>query len=114
MRVDELPSVFEMISFSFFVPQCALGVFFEYRDFKCWAEETAEYRKVPSPIVPSLKYMIYGFTTLGIFVVGSMFFPVSNCWSEEFHKESSVAWRIFYPMLGWGFQRYFYYTAFLF
>lgn len=114
MKVDELPSVIEMASYTLFVPQCALGVFFEYRDFKCWAESREEYENVPSPIIPSLKWFFFALLTVAIFSVGSAYFPVKNNWDESFIESSSVAWRIFYPALSWGFQRYFYYTAFLF
>ena len=103
-----------MASYTLFVPQCALGVFFEYRDFKCWAESREEYENVPSPIIPSLKWFFFALLTVAIFSVGSAYFPVKNNWDESFIESSSVAWRIFYPALSWGFQRYFYYTAFLF
>ena len=114
MKVEELPSMFEMLSYTVFVPQCALGVFFEYRDFKCWAEQCDEYKKVPNPIIPSLKYMLYAIICVVIFSVGSGYFPIQNNWDDTFIAESSLAWRIFYPSLSSSFYRYFYYTAFLF
>jgi len=36
MQVKHLPSVLEMASFTFYVSQCVLGVFVEYRDFINW------------------------------------------------------------------------------
>ena len=58
LRVEKLPSVFEMASYTFFCQQTALGVFIEYRDFIAWIEERDEYKNVPSPVVASLKYML--------------------------------------------------------
>jgi lysophospholipid acyltransferase len=91
-----------------------LGVFFEFRDFKHWAEETQEYRNVPSTILESLKYLVMGLVCLGISVIGSIFFPVSNNWNDEFIANSSYVYRVLYPMFSCGLKRYFYYTAFLF
>lgn len=83
MAVKELPTPFEMASYTCYVSQCALGVFFEYRDFKCWIEETDEYRNVPSPVVASLKYLLYALLCTGVFVVGSGYMPMEYAWSVE-------------------------------
>ena len=77
MKIDQLPTLMEMASYTFYLPQCALGVFFEYRDFKCWAEETEEYKNVPSPILESLKYMVYALLCTGVFVIGNTYFPLT-------------------------------------
>ena len=82
--VKHLPSILEIFSFSLFVQQCALGAFVEFRDFICWAEKKEEYKKVPSPVLESLKYLVYGVCTITIFLVGSSMFPCETCWSEEF------------------------------
>jgi len=46
MQVKNLPALFEMISFTFYVSQCVLGVFVEYHDFMNWIHELNEYEKV--------------------------------------------------------------------
>ena len=40
MAVEELPSVFEIISYVFYSQACALGVFFEFAEYKRFIEET--------------------------------------------------------------------------
>ena len=114
MAVKELPTPLEMASYTFFVQQCALGVFFEFRDLKQWAEESSEYKGVPSPVKPSLKYLGMALTCLVISVVGTVFFPVADNWDAEFIANNSLAYRMFYTQISIGLKRYFFYTAFLF
>ena len=52
--VRELPSVLEMFSYTFYANACALGVFFEFADYKRFIERSGEYAKVPSPIASSI------------------------------------------------------------
>ena len=111
--VRHLPTLLEVFSFSFFVQQCALGVFFEFRDFKCWAEQTDEYKSVPNPIVESLKYFLTGVCTITIFLFGSSHFPCEACWGDEF-PTWSLSYKMMFSFLSWAFKRYFYYTAFSF
>lgn len=91
-----------------------MGVFFEFRDFKHWAEETQEYKSVPSTVKESLKYFAMGIATLLTSVVGTVFFPVANNFDDEFIATSSLGYRLLYPMISVWLKRYFYYTAFLF
>ena len=56
--VKELPSVFELASYVFFVQGCTIGPFFEFSDYKRFIEETDEYKSVPNPIIPSLKWLL--------------------------------------------------------
>ena len=68
---------------------------------------------MPSPVLESLKYAAYSIACIGIFSVGSSFFPIEHCYSDEF-AESSMGYKFFYANLAGMFHRYFYYTAFLF
>lgn len=52
--VKDLPTVLEMAGYTWFVPQCTLGVFFEFSDYKNFIEKTKEYANIPSPILVSL------------------------------------------------------------
>lgn len=58
MMVKKIPTLLEYISFTFFTPQCALGVFFEYADFSNWAHKTGHYTNIPNVILPSLKLVL--------------------------------------------------------
>ena len=70
---------------------------------------------MPNPIIPSLKYMAYGFITTAIYVVlGNMYFPVQYCWSPEFVTEHSFAYRLVYAGFAWEFKKFMYYTGFMF
>jgi hypothetical protein len=53
-KVKDLPSFLEITSYIFFCNSAALGIFFEFSDYKRWIERTGEYEKVPSPILASL------------------------------------------------------------
>ena len=69
---------------------------------------------MPNPIIPSLKYLVYGFTCTGIYIVGNQYFPVERAWSPMFSSEYSLMYRFFYAGLAWEFKRCFYYTGFMF
>ena len=113
MMVKKLPSLLEMAGFSFFVPQFALGVFFEYRDYIHWAEKTAHYKKIPSPVLPSLRLLLEGLVSMILFLIGDANYPVSYCYTDEF-GEWSLAYKLFYAHVAWQFKRLFYYMAFRF
>lgn len=113
MMVSKLPSLLEMAGFSFFVPQFALGVFFEYRDYIHWAEKTSHYKNVPSPVLPSLWLMLEGLISMVLFLIGDAHYPVSYCYTDEF-GEWNLAYKLFYAHVAWQFKRLFYYMAFRF
>lgn len=95
MKVECLPNPIEMASYTFYCQQYALGVFFEYRDFINWIEERNEYKRVPSPVLESLKYVVYGISCLVVFSLGSAYFPMGYCFTDEF-TEHSLAYKLFY------------------
>ena len=68
---------------------------------------------MPSPVLKSLEYMLYGILVLAVNLVGSSHFSVEYTWSDEFATHS-LAYRLYYLNFAWWFKRYFYYTAFLF
>ena len=113
MKIDQLPNLVEFLSYTFYCQQYALGVFFEYRDFISWIEERDEYRHVPSPVLESLKYAAYSVACIGIYSVGGSYFPIEHCYTDEF-AASSMAYKIVFASLAGMFNRFFYYTAFLF
>ena len=113
MQVKNLPALFEMISFTFYVSQCVLGVFVEYHDFMNWIHELNEYKKVPNPTLPSLRYMVYALLCLATFTLSSSYLPASYVWSEEFTSHPLV-YRLVYTFFSWMGQRQFYYIAFMF
>lgn len=78
-----------------------------------WIHELKEYKKVPNPILPSLKYMVYALLCLATFSLSSSFLPASYVWSEEFTSHSFV-YRLAYTFVSWMGQRQFYYIAFMF
>ena len=95
MKVEHLPNPIEMLSYTFYCQQYALGTFFEYRDFINWIEEKNEYKRVPSPVLESLKYVGYGIAVIIIFSVGVGYFPMDYCFSDEF-TEHSLLYKLMY------------------
>ena len=110
-QVKELPNLLEFISYVWYCNACALGVFFEYSDYKRFIERTHEYEKVPSPILPSLKTLGMSVSCLVTFVVANNFFPMDTCWSDEY-LTYSFPYRIFYYHVAMTFKRFFYYGPF--
>jgi hypothetical protein len=56
-RVTSMPNLLEYVSYIFFCNNAALGVFYEFSDYKRFIERTHEYKNIPSPIGPSLSWL---------------------------------------------------------
>jgi hypothetical protein len=67
--VKKLPSILELLSYTYFVSNAVLGVFFEFADYKRFIERTNEYKDVPSPILVSLTTLGKAIAFTGFFVV---------------------------------------------
>ena len=48
--VEKLPTIIEIFSYIFFCQSCALGIFYEFSDYKRFIERKDEYKNVPNPI----------------------------------------------------------------
>lgn len=112
-RVKHLPNPFEMASYTFYVQACALGVFFEYSDYQRFIKRQGEYKQIESPILPSLKTLLFAIFCTGIFIGASPYFNINTCYSGEF-AEWTFPYRVVYYMLAMTFKRFFYYGPFLF
>jgi len=111
-QVKELPTILEFVSYVWYSNACALGVFFEFSDYKRWIERTHEYANVPSPIKPSLIVLGKSMACLITFVVSNNFFWMEYCWSDEYMTHS-LWYRILYYHIAMTFKRYFYYGPFM-
>ena len=60
-----------MYSYTFYCQTAALGVFFEYTDYKRFIEKTHEYKDIPNPIMPSLKLFGKMVCYVSIFILSS-------------------------------------------
>jgi len=69
--VKKLPNILELLSYTYFVSNAVLGVFFEFSDYKRFIERTNEYKDVPSPILVSLTTLGKAIAFTGFFVVVS-------------------------------------------
>lgn len=83
-KVTNIPSFLEFSSYVFFCQACALGIFFEYSDYKRFIERSHEYSDVPNPIFASLKKLFFGLICFGIFVAFSPQFYVAFCWHDDY------------------------------
>jgi hypothetical protein len=113
--VVNFPTPLEFASYVWYAQACALGVFFEFSDYKRFIERTHEYKNVPCPIIPSLKWLAQGILCLVLFQIASPYFFVEMTFSAEYQKEYaefSFVYRIFYYFLAMTFKRFFYYNPF--
>ena len=110
--VTKLPSLLEFWSYIWYCQACALGVFFEFADYKRFVERTHEYKDVPSPILPSLKWFAQGLCCLVVFIVAGGYFPVDFCWDEKYW-DMIFPVRILYYTAAMTAKRFFYYCPFL-
>ena len=113
--VVHLPSLLELASYIWYCQACALGVFFEFSDYKRFIERTHEYKNVPSPIIPSLKWLAQGLACLALFTFISPYCHVEMTYSKEYSEEFtgfSYPMRILYYFFAMSFKRFFYYNPF--
>ena len=111
--VKDLPSLLELCSYTWYVSNCTLGVFFEFSDYKRFIEEKDEYAKVPSTIVPALKYLLTALTMMGLYVVGNAYFPMEGCYAKSF-AELSLTQKFVYYYMAMTVKKVFYYGPFSF
>lgn len=109
--MKDCPTILEFVSYVWYSNACALGVFFEFSDYKRWIERTHEYKNVPSPIWPSLYELGKGVLCLVVFVASNEFFWMDYCWSDEFLNHS-WPYRILYYHIAMTGKRFFYYGPF--
>lgn len=78
--MKKLPSVLEITSYTFYISNSALGVFFEFSDYKRFIERSDEYKLVPSPILASLNTLAHAIAFTAIFIVFSQWFYLDYCY----------------------------------
>jgi len=109
--VTSLPSPLELASYVWYSQACALGVFFEFSDYKKWIERSHEYKDIPSPIFASLIWLVKGVFCLALYTVASPYFNVESCWGDKYTDDSWL-YRVFYYYVAMTVKRFFYYNAF--
>jgi lysophospholipid acyltransferase len=112
--VKDLPTVLEMMGYTWFVPQCALGVFYEFSDYKAFIEQTREYTEIPSPILPSLRTLGEAILCTGIFLVMNNYFWVEFIYDESLYGPCSFEYKVYYWFVAMTVKRFFYYGPFKF
>ena len=106
-----MPSLLEFASYTFFVNSCALGIFFEFSDYKKFIERKHEFEHVPCPILPSLGHLMEGLLFAGIFIVGNQYFYLPDCWSDAY--ETWPFWyKLVFYFMAMTLKRAFYYGPF--
>jgi len=111
--VKKLPNVLELLSYTYFVSNAVLGVFFEFSDYKRFIERTNEYKDVPSPILVSLTTLGKAIAFTGFFVVVSQWFYLSYCYESEYLQQT-LWYTTWYFYVSMTVRRFFYYGPFHF
>ena len=86
-------------------------MFFEYKDYKKFIECTDEYKNIPDPLIPSLKWLAQCLIFMGIFAVGSKLVPIENCWLEGFERHG-FTYQVVFFFVAATIKRTFYYSPF--
>jgi len=109
--VVKLPNLLEMASYVWYSQACALGVFFEFSDYMRWIDRSHEYKDVPSPIIPSLKWFFCGIGCLALYTVVVPYFNIEVCYTESY-LAFGFFYRVFYYFVAMTIKRFFYYNPF--
>ena len=78
--MKKLPSILEISSYTFYISNSALGVFFEFSDYKRFIERSDEYKSVPSPILHSLKTLGLAVAFTATYFILSQWFYLDYCY----------------------------------
>jgi len=105
--------VIELLSYTFYIPNSACAVFFEFSDYKRFIEKTDEYKNVPSPIFASLKSLCSVILTGAIFLFGTPYFDINICYSDEY-ATWPFWYKVFFYHIAMTVRRFYYYIAFCF
>ena len=89
-----------------------MGVFFEFADYKRYIERSGEYRNVPSPILPSLKWLAISLACLGLYIGCLPYFDIEVVFGTEEYWSYSFGYRIFYYYVAMSLKRFYYYNPF--
>lgn len=108
-----MPSLLELAGYTWFVPNCALGVFFEFRDYKNLIERKGDYSAVPHTVLPSLRTLVEAIMCTGFFLFFNNYFWVEYIYSNEFTKDSFFM-KMVYIYVIMTVKRFFYYGPFKF
>ena len=111
--MKELPTLLELASYTWFVPQSALGVFFEFSDYKRFIERSHEFKSVPVPIVASLMTLAQAIFCTVVFLVFRQYFWIEFCYTPEY-ADFSLLSKTFYFFVAMAVKKFFYYGPFLF
>ena len=112
MSIKEVPSILEMISYTFYHSQSTVAVMFEFKDFQRFIELRGEYKSISSTILPSLKLYCFGLVAAGINLLGEQFYDMEIGYKPEFGTWSTF-YQVYYICIVFFVKRNFYYTAFL-
>jgi hypothetical protein len=52
--LTRLPTLLELYGYTYFIPACTIGPFFEFKDFINFVESKEHYANVPSTLYPGL------------------------------------------------------------
>ena len=86
--VNELPSLFQIWSYTFNTPSCVAGPFFEYKDFEDWVELKGEYQFIPSTFNSGMKRLFMSLWWIPLAAFFSTFFKIEGLATEDFWNKS--------------------------
>lgn len=108
-----MPTLLELCSYTWYVSNSALGVFFEFSDYLRYIHGTKEYKESPSPIMPSLKSLGTGILCTAFFIGMQQWFWIEYIFEQDYESHS-FAYRVYYYYVAMTIKRFFYYGPFMF
>lgn len=114
IRLVQLPSMFEVMSYTFTHLAACIAIFFEFTDYRNFIELKHEYKKLePSKCLwPGIKYYLASVVCAILNLVFNSYFDVNIAFQDEFGTWSFTQ-QAFLAWGHWGISRSMYYTAFL-
>lgn len=109
-KIDVLPNLFELTSYTLYPGACIVGPFFEYNDYKMFIEQTGRYERIPYGRQEPIKKTLSGLFFLVLTLVITGYFTYNGCATEEFDNYSYWYKNVYYYLAMAG-GRYKYYVA---
>jgi len=109
-KIEKLPTLFQLFSYSCFPGACIVGPFFEYTDYINFIEQNGRYSKIPYSSIRSFEKMGSGLLFMTLSILVPIFYDANYCGTHEFAQQSFLYKNFFYYIAMAG-ARYKYYSA---
>mmetsp|Transcript_38321 Transcript_38321/g.36675 ORF Transcript_38321/g.36675 Transcript_38321/m.36675 type:complete len:202 (+) Transcript_38321:359-964(+) len=108
-KVQKMPNVLEMFSYTYFCCTCFCGPFYDFADYIKFIEMKGHYHKIPNSIGPTLYNFAKAKMCLVVVMALGPTFYYEHCVTDQF-LAYSFPYKVFYYYMAMTLRRFLYYV----